>query len=105
MKLCYNNRCVNGVTRAHWRGEMQVLPEVNSAGARQLSCNGCRDDAGAQNTVGDATFENGRLGKFFVDVHGIVVTGDCRKKYHIGFRDGFREGGGHAHEDGEDGAD
>lgn len=74
-KDCGNRDCcVHRVTRAHRCLEAKVLTQVDGPWAWQSSRDCCRDDAGRQHSMSNASLERRGPRKFLVDVHGIEVT-------------------------------
>ena len=61
----------DGVSNMDGPGKLQFLAEVDGPGAGQLHAQDCRNEAGAQDTVGDPAAEGGLAGRDLIGVGGV----------------------------------
>ena len=82
-----------GVTDAHRLGELQLLAQVNRAGAGKLGAEQGRNQRRAQHAMRDHAVEHGGVGIFGVQVGGVDVPGHGRKGLDVLQRHGAQQTG------------
>ncbi len=79
----------DGVPEADGPGELQLLAQVDGAGAGQLHGQDGGNEAGAEDAVGNPSAEPGGTGHGLVDMGGVQIAGDTGEEVHVGLADGL----------------
>ena len=79
----------DGIPEADGPGELQLLAQVDGAGAGQLHGQDGGNEAGAEDAVGNPSAEPGGTGHGLVDMGGVQIAGDTGEEVHVGLADGL----------------